>query len=236
MSVRAARLALLFALACGVTTPPPVEAQSPTPLNRCSGPGGGTVYTDRRCDEVGATTRIPGDAPRSGAMAAGRGGCARTVQDLIYQVSSAIENHDANRLGAVYHWVGMDTDQGYRILDRLQVIADRPLVDIVPLHAARASRPPAAEDTAPPSPTSAGSPTGDPLRDTAGRTRAPPTTEMSDDAPLPRTPVDPELYPQTSVRRVPVGLRLEQTLTNGSTPARTVLGLRRHLECWWITF
>jgi hypothetical protein len=32
-----------------------------------------------------------------------------------------------------------------------------------------------------------------------------------------------------------VALRVEQTLANGSTPSRTVFGLRRHLDCWWIT-
>jgi hypothetical protein len=31
-----------------------------------------------------------------------------------------------------------------------------------------------------------------------------------------------------------VGLRVEQTLVDGSTPARTVFGLRKHLGCWWV--
>lgn len=31
-----------------------------------------------------------------------------------------------------------------------------------------------------------------------------------------------------------VGLRVEQTLGNGSTPSRTVFGLRQHLGCWWV--
>lgn len=37
-------------------------------------------------------------------------------------------------------------------------------------------------------------------------------------------------------RRKPrlIGLRLEQTLTNGTTPSRTVLGLRQHFGCWWV--
>lgn len=233
MSVRTAPLALLLIVACGLVAPPPIQAQSQSALNRCAGPGGGTVYTDRRCDEIGAAERIPRDAPRTGAMAAGRGGCARSLQDLVYQVSSAIENHDVNRLGAVYHWVGMDTDQGYRVLERLQAIVDRPLVDIVPLHASRTARPAGSDGAAPDG--APGTASEASLRDdtgAAGRL----TATVPDGAPLPRTPVDPDLYPQTRVRRVPVGLRLEQTLTNGRTPARTVLGLRRHLECWWITF
>lgn len=35
--------------------------------------------------------------------------------------------------------------------------------------------------------------------------------------------------------RAPVALRLEQTLSNGSTPSHAVFGLRRALGCWWIT-
>ena len=33
-----------------------------------------------------------------------------------------------------------------------------------------------------------------------------------------------------------VGLRVEQTLGNGSTPTRTVFGLRKNLGCWWVHF
>jgi hypothetical protein len=42
--------------------------------------------------------------------------------------------------------------------------------------------------------------------------------------------------PRPPRARAPVGLRLEQTLANGSTPSRTVFSLRRHLDCWWISF
>jgi hypothetical protein len=31
-----------------------------------------------------------------------------------------------------------------------------------------------------------------------------------------------------------IGLRVEQTLANGTTPSRTVFGLRQHLGCWWV--
>lgn len=42
-------------------------------------------------------------------------------------------------------------------------------------------------------------------------------------------------FPQTTVRRAPVGLRLEQTFSNGVTPARTTFGLRKRLGCWWLS-
>lgn len=47
--------------------------------------------------------------------------------------------------------------------------------------------------------------------------------------------VDARAYPQATVHRTPIALRIEQTLANGSTPSRTVFGLQRHMGCWWIT-
>ena len=31
-----------------------------------------------------------------------------------------------------------------------------------------------------------------------------------------------------------LGLRVEQVLSDGYTPSRTVFGLRRRLGCWWV--
>jgi len=31
-----------------------------------------------------------------------------------------------------------------------------------------------------------------------------------------------------------IGLRVEQTLANGTTPSRTNFGLRQRLGCWWV--
>ena len=30
------------------------------------------------------------------------------------------------------------------------------------------------------------------------------------------------------------GLRLEQTIGKSAAPSRTVLGLRRYMDCWWV--
>lgn len=35
--------------------------------------------------------------------------------------------------------------------------------------------------------------------------------------------------------RAPVGFRVEQVAVRSATPVRAVLGLRKHLDCWWIT-
>jgi len=153
-------------------------------VRHCTTPEGIDVYTDRRCEDLGAAPALPRPAaPAQGAIY--RAGCARTVRDLAFAMQSAIDRHDANRLADSYLWTGMSTQSGYAVLDRLVAIAQRPLADIVPVYAGGA-------DTA--------------------------------------------LYPQEATARAPVALRLEQTLANGTTPAPTVLALRRHLDCWWVSF
>lgn len=191
-------------------------------VNRCTTNSGATVYTDRPCSTIGASERLSrGAAPSRTGMR--RSGCARNLQDLIYEITSSVDQHDVNRLGAVYHWVGMNAEGGNRVLDRLQAIVDRPLVDIVVIRGAGASEPAqrldpnaqAATTTAPLAPTSTttlGAPSALP---TVGDTTTSP-------APPPRR------------RGGPVALRLEQTLRNSATPSHAVLGLRRNLDCWWV--
>jgi len=167
-------------------------------VQRCSTMDGNTVYTDKRCEDVGAMDHLPRvTAGISGSSGIYRAGCARTLSDLVYQVTAAIENKDVNRLASLYQWNGISNASANRILNKLEVIVDRPLVDIAPV------RP------APP-----------PIVDENGLV----VDDNSDG-----------YYPQTATRQRPVGLRLEQTLKNGSTPSRTVFGLRRAYKCFWIT-
>ncbi len=205
----------------------PIDARAQQQTNRCTGPAGNTIYTDRACASIGASDRLPRGAA-SLAYRQRRGGCARTVQELIYEITTAIDTRDVNRLGAVYHWVGLDAANGDRILDRLQTVVDRPLVDIVPLRAANA--PSIADATIePPIAPAAVTPA------TAATAPNPPTTAQNaetngvgtggGEAPVSRPPL----------RRAPVGLRLQQTLGKSATPSQTMLGLRKHLDCWWIT-
>ena len=143
--------------------------------------------------------------------------CARTLRDLVHEISAAIDNRDVNRLGAVYHWVGHDDASGARVYDRLQAIVDRPLVDIAPLRASAPVEPP---PSPPLPPSDAPVPPTEALPAIAGSTPA-----AGEDAVAPPRPI----------RRAPYGLRLQQTLRNGSTPSRTDLRLQRHFDCWWIT-
>ena len=105
----------------------PVSAQQ---VRRCVTADGGTVVTDKPCAALGGFDRLP---PAVGLSSPRRGGCARSLDALSYEVATAIELKDANRLAASYHWVGMGGDQAYRVFDRLEAIARRPLLDIAPV-------------------------------------------------------------------------------------------------------
>ena len=159
---------------------------------------GDTVYTDKNCEDIGAMDRLP--AGTTGPSATGalyRGGCSRTLSDLVAQVSMAITAGDVNRLAGVYHWSSVSDAAALRILDQLDAVVQRPLVDIVPVRPAPA-----------------------PILDAEGAI------------------VDPNqdgYYPATAKRSRPVGLRIVQTLKNGTTPSNTTFGLRRAYNCFWIT-
>jgi hypothetical protein len=191
---------LLLLLALGGLALLALPRTSHAQIHRCTTADGGSLYTDQKCEALGATDRPPdpAPAPNTGPKALGatgtrlyRGGCSRTLQDLVFEITSAIDAQDANRLSGVYHWVGMPDDAANAVMDRLDAIVQRPLVDISPLSA-----------------------------------------EPAADATIVAGPAE---VPRTTVRRPPTGLRLDQVTANGARPTQTVLGLRRHFGCWWIS-
>ena len=170
------RLLLLLLLCCAAF---PAAAV----VRRCVAADGTLVFTDRRCADVGAVERAqPGTTPAAAPQPGYRSACPRTLRDLVDELQMAIDTRDVNRLAAIYQWAGLSNATAYRVMDRLDAIAARPLADIGPVYGGDS---PSAAETVP--------------------------------------------------RHAPVGLRLEQTLANGSTPSHTVLGLHRALGCWWIT-
>lgn len=123
----AAVAALLLALA-----PPIATAQ----VRHCTTADGLDVYTDRRCEDLGALPAQARQATTPTAPgAASHTNCARTVRDLAFAMQSAIDQRDPNRLADSYLWGGQSTATGYAVLDRLATIAERPLADIVPVYA-----------------------------------------------------------------------------------------------------
>ncbi len=131
---------LLACLALWASLPAPVAHAQQQGVQRCTLMSGETLYTDKRCEDVGAMDRLP-SASTTTTAATGtlyRGGCSRTLSDLVTQVSSAINAKDVNRLAGVYHWAGTSDAGALRILDRLDAVVQRPLVDIVPVRPAPA--------------------------------------------------------------------------------------------------
>ncbi len=173
----AAQLAALAGLL--VSAPVPLQAQ----VNRCTTSDGLALYTDRRCADLGAVNSLQPQGNTGGGRLH-RNGCARNVQDLVYEMTIAIDSGDVNRLAGVYHWAGMSGRAGYAVMSQLGALVQRPLIDIVPIAAAG---------------------TGD---DEGWQ------------------------YPRTVHN--PVALRVEQTLTNTSTPSRTVFVMHRYFGCYWI--
>ncbi|MDL5365189.1 DUF4124 domain-containing protein [Xanthomonas sp. NCPPB 2654] len=192
-------------------------------VNRCTGADGATVFSDRRCEDLGAIDRLP---PRAAPSAASEGAsglyrpqCVRRLSELAQQIRTAVDARDINRLSTLYWWNGVSDEAARRILDRLDAIVQRPLVAIVPvLPSAPASFPtmPATADTAPgaePQPAAGAAPAAAPTATDAvpGAAATPPRARAT-------------------------ALRLEQTLGGSATPTSTVLSLRRQYNCFWISF
>ena len=185
----------------------PVTAQ----VRHCVTPDGQHIFTDRECAAMGGVEQVQPRQPVAAATQARRSGCARNIDDLVFEMTSAFDTHDANRLAGVYHWTGMSGTSAYDVMARLDALVQRPLVDIVPVM-------PEAEPVTDPQPGIAAS--SDASFETPGN------ASLS-------LPEPAESAPPTR-RQQPVALRIEQTLANGVTPARTVFGLQKHFGCWWI--
>ncbi len=184
--------AILLLLACALPSRA-VRAQ----VRQCIGGDGTISYTDRKCEDIGASERPASQAVIGMAgQSPHRGGCSRSVQDLVYALGSAIQSGDANQVAGVYDWSGMSTANGYRLMARLDAIAKRTLVDVQPMYSGGANE------------------------------YGYDIIEFDDEtgAVVSKPPRTPRL----------IGLRVEQTLANGTTPVRTVFGLRQHLGCWWV--
>ena len=186
------RLALAFAV-LALAGGGPAFAQ----VRKCMTPDGKPLYTDQKCEALGAT-EFPKAPASTRAAATGnvntglyRAGCSHTLQDLAFEIRTAIDAQDPNRLSGVYDWAGMSDTAANAVMDRLDAITHRPLLDMSPI-----------EDS------------------------------TAEDTTISPTPGD---VPRTTVRRPPVGLRLEQTQGNGITPSHTTLALRRKYGCWWIS-
>jgi len=190
---------------------PVAPARAQATVNRCTGPDGQTVFSDRRCEDLGSVSRMPPAALRDGETGLYRYGCPRRLSELVGLLRAAIEAHDVNRLSSLYLWGELSDPGANRVLTELEAISARPLVDIAPVY-------PELEEPAPVA---------------AASDAVPVSASQSQD----NSAADAVAAAGTgmAVRPRPWGLRLEQVLANGSTPSRTVLRLRRQYNCFWIS-
>ena len=230
--MRALPLLILSCIALLANSPAPAQS-----VQRCMGANGQPVYTDRRCDDIGAVQRVP-PAAAAGAARWTRQDCPRRLSELVGEIGAAIQSHDVNRLSAIHDWRGVPAAAATSLFDRLEAMVGRPLVDIAPVYAqgpappaevADASGAPAATDA-----DAAGTATTGPQ---AWMPSWQPSTAAAATAAANPDPAQaPMAVPITAPARArPVGLRIEQTLAGSATRVRTVLGLRRAYGCFWIS-
>jgi hypothetical protein len=102
-------------------------------LRQCVGADGVPIFTDRRCEDLKATP-VPARPHVGGSIAPPNISrvrtCARNQDALLNGVRAALENRDANRLAEFYHWAGMGSVEGYRLMERLDAFSARPMVDV----------------------------------------------------------------------------------------------------------
>lgn len=195
-------MSLLFA-----TLPAMVAAQD---LRRCIGADGNVTFTDRQC-EAGQSERPAQTTaavhPRSGHIAmAPPPACSATADDLLYNVRNAIDSHDVNLLARSYHWPGLGDTQAESILDRLDALVQRPLVDI---QLQFAITPGALEST-------------EPVSDDASAEAGPEADETVYIPAVPRSPHGLKV--------------LQYASPTSTEVIGTRFGLQRHFDCWWIRY
>ena len=139
---------LLPLLLCALCLPAPASAQAQR-VNRCTNAQGQTVFTDRRCDALGATERMPARTPTVGNTGIYRAGCARRLSELTGQIRDAVSQQDVNRLSSIYLWNNVSNATANQIIGRLESVVQRPLVDIAPVYPASDESAVVAPDAAP---------------------------------------------------------------------------------------
>jgi len=138
-------------------------AMATTGIMKCAAADGATVYTDRACKPGSESMAMPGqlltriardeamhaddvdaldaDAIPVEARRSVAAGCARTPAQLQMDLRASIALGDVNRVAESYHWVGLSTREGERVLDRLQRMTREPVADAHYFNASISSSP-----------------------------------------------------------------------------------------------
>ncbi|KHL55708.1 hypothetical protein [Xanthomonas cannabis] len=128
------RIPPMLLLLLGLSAATGVQAQE---IRRCVTPDGQTMFTDRRCEDVGAAERAPPPTRTQGNTGLYRYGCPRRLSELVSLLQLAVDSRDVNRLSSLYLWSGQSDAAANQVLSRLEAIVQRPLLDIVPMYPQR---------------------------------------------------------------------------------------------------
>lgn len=118
-------ISILFLLACAVNAPI-AGAQA---ISRCQDKEGNIIYTDKSCEDVDAVPQnLPKPAGNIGYSVVRS--CARTQEDLLWDLRGALETGDINRASGLFLWNGNDTAQSDKRLDQLNKISYHSLISV----------------------------------------------------------------------------------------------------------
>ena len=103
------------------------ETAAAQSINRCEDTAGKIIYTDKKCEDIDAVLKnIPKPAGNTGYSAVRT--CARTPDDLLWDLRGALESGDINRAAGLFLWSGNDTAQANKRLDQLNQVSYQSLI------------------------------------------------------------------------------------------------------------
>jgi hypothetical protein len=118
-------ITLMLYLICATSA----QTASAQVINRCQDKGGKIIYTDKKCEDVDAVMQnLPKPVGNTGYGSVRT--CARTQEDLLWDLRSALENGDINRAAGLFLWTGNDTSQANKRLDQLNQVSYQSLITV----------------------------------------------------------------------------------------------------------
>lgn len=119
-------LTVLLYLICAISAQS-ADAQA---INRCQDKAGKIIYTDKKCEDIDAVMQSVPKASSANIGSAFVRTCARTQEDLLWDLRGALEIGDINRAAGLFLWRGSDTASSSKRLDQLNKISYRSLISV----------------------------------------------------------------------------------------------------------
>jgi hypothetical protein len=123
--MRFAFIAILLYLVCALSA----RTAAAQAINRCQDKAGKIIYTDKKCEDIDAVLQ---DVPKPvGNIGYGNvRTCARTQDDLLWDLRGALETGDINRAAGLFLWSGNDTAEANKRLDQLNQVSYQSLIAV----------------------------------------------------------------------------------------------------------